>query len=219
MSQKGLAPILIIVLITLALGGVLVYQNQTKSPSVPSQPVPTTEPTSTPQTTSIPSSTSSPAITKKSSTPKPTTTPSPSPSLSPSPSESSSPTPKPSPVPGVYNIEQGPYKDITIDSNTRGYGISALLKDSNGAYIQDLSDYSFSWSIENPSIADLRVNSGGYDSSDCFSYAPYNIKAPCPPLRAELGPKSSGSTTVKVKITKKSENKVIGEATYNVTNK
>lgn len=203
-SQKGLTPIFIVVLIAVVgLGGYFIYQKQNTQPQPMAEnlrtPTPTTQPTLTPTK----------QLSAKKSAPTKTPTPTPTPTVSPS------PTSKPSPQPGVYKIERQPADTSQFIAVIQaGYVMSALLADGNGDYIKDLSDFDFSWSIDNPEIAEIMPPASSRDKTYCFSFEPYNLNNPCPTIRATLTNKKLGSTTVRVKVTKKSENKVVDEAEY-----
>lgn len=216
MNQRGLAPILIVILIAAGIGGYLIYQKQYTTSKIITTPQLLAQPTNavSPTTTSTPTVVSA----KPTSSIKPILTATPKPSSTPSPTGPVSPTSKPSSIAGVYKIERQPKSgEYTTSLSSQGYVMSALLTDSNGDYIQDLSDFEFKWSVDNPEIVDLLVDSFNNDPSYCYSFSPYNIKTPCPGIRADLKGKMNGSTTVRVKVTKKSDNKVVAEESYPFT--
>lgn len=219
MQQKGLAPILIVILIALALGigGYVVYQKRS---------VPSSKPITTPSP--IPTSTSTPQPSPKSTTKpktsiKPTVkvTPKPTPLSSPSPSPSGSPSPtsKPSPVPGVYHLDLKPTSDIQMSTTSQGYIASILLKDSNGDTVYDQSDFSFSASIDNP-IATISLLNG--DWMECkydnikYDTSGYNSGL-CPNYRLSIDNQKAGSAKIPVKAIQKSTGKVVAEGTYTLT--
>lgn len=209
MNQKGVAPILIVLIIASIIGGYLIYQNQSN-------------PTSLQQTT-----TSAPSVSPKISTTIQPTNPIKNTSLvskitsspTPSPTSSTSPTPtvKPSPEPGVYKLNLQPTTNIekTMSYN---YAASILLTDSNGDTIYDQSDFSFSASIDNPAIADIFLDYG--DLSSCMAnhikYEPMGYRI-CPNYRLDIIPKQTGSTKIPVKAIQKSTGKVVAEGVYSLT--
>lgn len=203
---KGFAPILIVILIAAVLGGYLLYQKQTEPEVNHQQPASTTaNPTASP----IPTPSAKIASNKK-PTPTPTSIPKQTPSPTPNSSPLSSPSPniKPSPVPGVINMVLTPGTDINMKVN-QGYASRVELRDSNDDVLKDQSDFDFSWTAEDPSF--------GYFifGEDCY-YSLYDIQPPCPKINMTFNSTKTGSTKVKVKVTKKSENKVIGEGTFNI---
>lgn len=207
MSQKGFAPILIILLIAGALGGYLLYQ--VKSPK-PETRTPTISPTAIP-----PSQKPSPTANSMKTPTKVTATTSttPTPTTTPSPVTSPDPTIKPSPVQGVYKLNLTPTSDIQISTSSQGYIATILLADSNGDIIYDQSDFTFSISIDSP-IAIVSLLDGYCDIDHIKSDS-------CPKHRLSIDYQgnsfTAGTAKISVKSTQKSTGKVVAEGAYSLT--
>lgn len=85
------------------------------------------------------------------------------------------------------------------------YAISTLIKDSNGNIVEDQTDFSFSYSIEDSKIASFE---------DEENFCTQGIKYPCPNYRLYIYAWEKGHTKINVKVTQKSSGKIIGEIAY-----
>lgn len=209
LNQKGIAPLIIIAMVAviLALGGVVYYFSQPKTESIATnspEPTsfPTLEPINSPITTSTPKA-SSKSVTKS--------------ALKPTPTVSPTTTPIPTAIPGQYHVVSS-YGDTSVTvslktKNTYAEGGRALIQDSTGAIVKDQTDFEFNWSIDDPSLVHFSYFSPTGDYGCVF-----DIKSPCPKFDFVVNPLDrTGNTKVRVKVVQKSQNKIIGEVTYDIT--
>ena len=124
----------------------------------------------------------------------------PKPSIMPSPIASVMPSPVSSQAPQIYKLDTMPSAQILIAKPhgvNEGYGIYVLLKDRNGVVIADQRNYTYSWSVDDPSIIELKP----WAPETCQSEG---TQPPCPLNHATFRAlKTTPQTGIKVEVYEK----------------
>lgn len=104
-------------------------------------------------------------------------------------------------------------KTITIstDPNT-GYGVNAVLYDSDGQVVVDQSDLIYNWQTDNSDLVSISAQPIDYQDGSCYS----GVSTPCPPVNLQIGGKNPGVTRVILDIVRKSDDAVVASGDFDV---
>jgi len=118
--------------------------------------------------------------------------------------------PRPSPTlsPDGFALENVPVNQVQMPISTAvtGYSIYVLLRDAQYQVVTDQSDFSYEWLSANPRVVSVTP------ASACVR----GVQQPCPNGHGDLKGISPGTTTVSVRVTKKSLNRVIATTRFSV---
>lgn len=108
-------------------------------------------------------------------------------------------------------IPQNETITITNDPMT-GYGVNAVLMDTNGGVVTNQTDFSYSWKTENDSVLSLHAQGVPYPDGNCA----YGIQAPCPEFNVQITGKNPGISRVLLEVIRQSDNAIIASNTFSV---
>jgi hypothetical protein len=102
---------------------------------------------------------------------------------------------------------------ITVTNSPQtGYGVNALLTNSNGDVVLDQSPFTYNWSVENSKILSIFSSSIPYSDNKCA----YDILPPCPAINAQISGVNPGVSRVLLDIVRKNDGVVVATGSFDV---
>ncbi|MDH5533052.1 MAG: dockerin type I repeat-containing protein [Candidatus Pacebacteria bacterium] len=118
-----------------------------------------------------------------------------------------------------YYIEKKPVTEdieVFLMGPYHGYGVNAVLRDSDDNIVTDLSPFHYVWTSLNNDIVSVSSNAIESMNADGTTYCLYGVNKPCPESHADISYHGIGTGIIKVQVMNQ-ENKEVASEEFTFT--